>query len=207
MGRAWPWLATFVGGLLFITLLSRISFSDFSGLIREADKPLLVLAVLVGLTTTILRALRYCFFFPSPDRFYILYGVFALLRLINYCLPFRTGELASLALLKKLRLSPTISETSPVWLIIRLTDLAAVAFLFSLILALEGTVLRTGPVVGWSILFLALVSLGGLAATPATGRRLAQKIATRTKRNWLRNHLARLIQGFDRLNHRSIGLA
>jgi uncharacterized membrane protein YbhN (UPF0104 family) len=54
-------------------------------------------------------------------------------------MPFRTGEIAALGVLKKTGLSPTVMESSSVWLVLKATDvLAACCLIVPLVLPIAG---------------------------------------------------------------------
>jgi uncharacterized membrane protein YbhN (UPF0104 family) len=111
------WLMSLAGPALFALLLSQVSVAELVEVLSQAQPAFIVAAVLFGLAATVVRVVRFYHFFPAPGRWLELYAAFASVRAINYVLPFRSGELAALALLKKRRLAPSIAETSPVWLI------------------------------------------------------------------------------------------
>lgn len=62
---------------------------------------LLIEAILVGLSATILKAARFGLFFPASRRWLGLYGLFAVLRVLYYLLPFNSGGIVYLSALKK----------------------------------------------------------------------------------------------------------
>lgn len=139
--RGWhsSWLRNgvmlFIGASLFSVLFSHISINDLVTVLSRADGSYLSVAILAGFTVSVLRTIRYGRFFPARGRWINLYGAFALMRLLNSALPFRSGELVSLSILKKYRLSPNIAETVPVWILLRVTDVIIISTLFFLALA------------------------------------------------------------------------
>ncbi len=108
-------------------LLRGVSFEEFVEVARRGNVGWIAVCFALGVLATTARALRYAQFFDSSDRLVRIYGVFATARLVSYLLPFRTGELVLLGMLKKQGLAPTIAETAPVWLLLRLSDICALA--------------------------------------------------------------------------------
>lgn len=132
--RVWVML-TFSFSILLI-LISQISFHDFIKSISNVNQLVLIAAILVGLSSTMLKAARFGFFFPPSGRWLGLYGLFAVLRVFYYLLPFNTGEVVYLSALKKYNFSPSITETAPAWFFLRVTDIIALSFWFLIILFL-----------------------------------------------------------------------
>lgn len=128
-GRRWTlWITSSIGLLLFAWLLSRVSLRELAGVLSRADPWMLTAAFACGLAATFFRCLRYRQFFFEADlrrSWPSLYGAFAAMRLLHLAMPLRTGELAALGLLKQHGLSPSIAETLPGWLLLRLSDAAA----------------------------------------------------------------------------------
>ena len=122
-------LGIVLGVCVMAVLLREVSFEEFVEVARRGNVVLVVVCFSAGLIATIARALRYAQFFDYPGRLVCIYGVFATARLVSYLLPFRAGELALLGMLKKQGLAPTIAETTPVWLLLRLSDICTLAAL------------------------------------------------------------------------------
>ena len=194
------WLMFLAGLALFALLLSQVSVAELVEVLSQAQPAYIVAAVMFGLAATVVRVVRFYHFFPAPGRWLELYAAFASVRAINYVLPFRSGELAALALLKKRGLAPSIAETSPVWLMLRAADVAA------LLVLLAGAVLVAGPVVidDWrmaaAVLAAAAASVGGLAALPILARGLARRPSATKKAGWIGARLADLRKGLARID-------
>lgn len=129
--RVRTFVATVFGIAIITYLITRLSWPEALRTLSTADLGLLFAAVALGMTTTTVRVFRFGSFFAPSGRWLGLYGCFAELRLLAYALPFRTGDIAALGLLRQRRLSPPVAETVPAWLVIRLSDLLA---LFALVL-------------------------------------------------------------------------
>lgn len=158
------------GILLLQWLLNQVSTNQVLDILARVEPIWLALAVLAGLVATMLRALRYRQFFGATQSRLRLYGVFAFGRGIVSALPFRTGELVMLGLLKRNGLSPPMAETAPVWLFLRMTDIAVLTVLASLtvLFSSDDPLLRHG--VAWfalvTIVGLGLLALIGWWTTP-----------------------------------------
>lgn len=119
------WVMPAFGIILFVIIINQISWKELLNVISNVDLLYLVPALIFGISTTVLKTIRYGYFFPAPGRWVNLYGTFAFSRLMYYVLPFNTGEVAYLSLLKKHKFSPTIAETVPTWIFLRITDVIA----------------------------------------------------------------------------------
>lgn len=126
-----------IGTGLLTVLLRHVSLSQLAEVLSRADVRYLLTAFLVGLATTAFRTIRYGCFFPARGRWLELYGAFAFMRLLNFALPFRSGEMVFLGMLKKYRLSPSIAETAPVWLLLRATDVGILSVLCAFTLSVS----------------------------------------------------------------------
>lgn len=160
-----PWGVLLLGLALLCVLLSQISLSTLGEVFREADWRFLSCALLLGLATTLIRALRYGLFYLPRDRWLELYGVFSVMRLVNAVMPMRTGEIASVVILKKSRFAPSVAEVSPVWVFLRVTDVGALGLLLVVLLGFG----RVREFFHWSrpaflAALIALVVAVGLAA-------------------------------------------
>lgn len=146
-----------VGVGLFVVVASHISFSEFVGVLTGANLVYLCVAVLGGVAATVFRTIRYGYFFPPGERWLKLYGAFALMRLVNAALPFKSGEGIALGMLKKYRLSPSIAETTPVWVLLRVTDLAALSIWFTVglsVISIDKGLYGMVDSVRWLLLFV-----------------------------------------------------
>lgn len=133
--RIYVWIMLIFGISLFVILLKQVSINELVAVLSRADARYLFAALVAGFTATIFRTVRYAAFFPVPGRWLDLYGAFSLMRLLNFALPFRSGEVIFLKMLKKYRFSPSIAETAPAWLLMRVTDVAALTLWFTFALS------------------------------------------------------------------------
>lgn len=115
------------GIILFAIIINKISWKEFLDIISSVDLRYLFAAIIIGISSTLFRTIRYGYFFPAPGRWLNLYGAFAFSRLMYYVLPFNSGEVVYLSVLKKYKFSPTIAETAPTWVFLRITDVIALA--------------------------------------------------------------------------------
>ncbi|MDA8019773.1 MAG: flippase-like domain-containing protein [Thermoanaerobaculia bacterium] len=197
--RGWTrWLTLALGLALLGWVLSRASLDELARVLVEADPLLLVMTIGLGLLATALRSLRYAVFFP-PGRdlahWRRLYGAFALSRLLNVVMPLRSGELASLGLLKSQGLAPTIAETLPVWLVIRGSDVLALALWL-----VPASLLLTLPV-GWPAMqWVVLAVLGALVAAAVGGVLFRMwQVRESDGSGWLHGRLRAFGEGWHRV--------
>lgn len=157
--RVWVMLA--FGLSLFGILLSQISLKEFLNVFSSIDIRYFAAAFIAGISSTVFKSIRFGYFFPAPGRRVSLYGIFAFLRVLYYLLPFNTGELVYLSVLKKYRFSPTITETAPTWFFLRLTDIIALSIWIIVVLFLSPL---TGSLYGkiYSVRWLIIGLAGGL---------------------------------------------
>lgn len=163
------WLMLVVGLGLLTVLLRHVSLKELTTVLSRADTRYLLTAFLAGLTATVFKAIRYACFFPVRGRWLELYSTFALMRLLNFVLPLRSGEVVFLGLLKKYRLSPSIAETAPVWLLLRVTDVVALSIWFAFAMGVASLPVRFDESVQWVGWVLIAVSTGALAAIVCLG--------------------------------------
>jgi uncharacterized membrane protein YbhN (UPF0104 family) len=197
-GRRRKWATVLLGGVLFLALLTQVSWSDLSSALAGARVDLAGAAVVIGLVATVIRAARFNYFFRSRGRLVELYGVFALLRLINYVLPFRSGEVAALFLLKKRNLSPTVAETSPVWVLLRVADVAALLTLLAAMLNVGVSAYATEGTVVWVTALLAALSILLLALAPKLLGLLFARYHDNASGRWLASRLSSVAAGLGR---------
>jgi len=188
------WVTLAVGLLLLAWVLSQVSLPQLATVLRHADAPMLAAALALGLLATALRAIRYTLFFPGHSRWLNLYGAFALMRLLNLAMPLRTGEVAFLGLLKRHGLAPSIAETLPVWLVLRLTDVSSLALLL-LAASLHPARPEEWPAAHWIVLALAVAMALSAVATVA----IAARYRTRDAATWLSSRLAAFRAGWSRV--------
>lgn len=183
-----------LGALLMIVLLRYVSIEQFVGVARRGHVGWIAVCCAAGLLATVFRVVRFGLFFGSSRHCVPMYGVFATTRLLNYLLPFRTGELALLALLKQYKLAPTIAETTPVWLLLRLSDVGALATLSVIgfgVFAFDVGLARAG--------WLLMAVFGGCAvAFLAVAAWVTQRRTT--PGSWWRGRLSSFRQGFRHLH-------
>ncbi len=133
--RVWIMLA--FGLSVFGILLSQISIKEFLNVFSSVNIGYFAIAIIAGISSTVFKSIRFGYFFPAPNRRVSLYAIFAFLRVLYYLLPFNTGELVYLSVLKKYRFSPTITETAPTWFFLRLTDIIALSIWIIVVLFLS----------------------------------------------------------------------
>lgn len=193
-------LMMIVGITLFVVLLRHISFKEFTEVLSHADMRYLSIAVLAGIASTVVRTIRYGYFFLSrvQSRWLTLYGTFALLRFLYFILPFRSGEFVSLGILKKNQLSPSIAETLPVWMLLRITDLTALSILFAFVLSVSGSSdIFDGKMqlVRWLLISISTISVVFILWLAKSGR----KFGCNYSNNWISKRLFAIRTGLDRL--------
>lgn len=193
--RVWVMLA--FGISLLLILISQISFHDFIKSISNVNPLVLIAAILVGLSATILKAARFGFFFPPSGRWLGLYGLFAVLRVLYYLLPFNSGEIVYLSALKKYKFSPSITETAPTWFFLRVTDIIALSFWFLIILFLvpfKGNLFGEMYSFRWIIIGIAVMMLLISFLIPFW----VPKIKIEKTESWISKKVALLQAGFRR---------
>ena len=188
------WLSIVGGLVLFGVVLSRVSMGDLTDAFSRARLGQLAAALVLALLTTVLRTLRFSAIYPPGNRWLDAYGLFALLRLISYVLPLRSGEIVSLGLLKQRGLAPTMVETSAAWFLIRLSDLLALG----LLLLLAVTLHSSGDDARWDVVGRAVtaalaIALVGGGLLFGGWRRLGPRVAGDGS-GWL----ARRARAFDK---------
>jgi hypothetical protein len=158
------WIALIIGIALFGGLLWYVTPAELWRLIQQVDFTFVVLALTVKLGGTVIRTLQFGLFSDISGRFLSTYGIFSLTRLLTIALPFRAGEVILLTLLKRAKLSPTIAGTIPIWVVLRVCDLIALAALFSLFIGLSDVAKEYSSVgylaLGGAALALALLHIG-----------------------------------------------
>lgn len=121
------WFMLLFGISIIIYLITNISIAEFVNFFLKVNIVLFIIAIITGLTATVIRTLRFEYYFPSNGRILSLYGIFAIMRVFYYVLPFNTGEVVYLTVLKKYRFITSITETAPTWLFLRITDIIALS--------------------------------------------------------------------------------
>jgi uncharacterized membrane protein YbhN (UPF0104 family) len=200
--RASRWGGALLGVALLVVLVRSTTIRDLSTVFSRGRVDLLVVAVLAGLLATQFRVSRYTAFFPAPGRWLDLYGTFAMLRAVNYVLPFRSGEVVALFLLKKRRLAPGVSEALPAWVLLRIGDLLA---LFLLVTAVSLTVRLHEDRAAWlttAFLLLSVVAFGGMLALVVLGRRLRPSTGDAEPEGWIARRWTSIRLGLGHLRSR-----
>lgn len=191
------WLMLLGGLSIFVYLINKISLVDFLNNILNVNKFYFVAALLVGISVTVFKTIRFEFFYPAAGRWLGLYGIFALLRVLYYVLPFNTGEIVYLTMFKKYQFTPTITETAPTWFFLRLTDIIALGLWFTVVLFLvpfSGNLFGEMYSFRWIIIGIAGTMLIVILALPF----LIPKLRKSKKENWFANKMNMLRSGFSR---------
>ena len=191
------WVVLAFGLSLFLIIIRQISLEDFLEVFSNVNIGFLLLAFIVGLSATVFKTIRYGYFFPPKDRWLSLYGSFGIMRVLFYVLPFHSGEIVSLNLLKKYRFSPTITETAPTWLFMRITDVIAVSLWFTAALAFTpstGILYGKLNTVRWIIIGISIGLIFLMMSLPFW----ISKISFGNSSNWMLNRLSLLKSGFER---------
>jgi hypothetical protein len=159
------WLATLVGLGALVVLIWYASPVRIWEVLRQTKPDFVLLSWGIGFLATSFRTWRYGLFIPISHKLRLAYGVFSISRLLNIALPFRSGEIVVLALLKKTGLAPTIAESLPVWAVLRIGDFAALSAWFCAIAGIS-VLGRQYRMVGWTALALALASIALIYIAP-----------------------------------------
>ena len=192
------WIMFLFGLSIFIFLLSRISIRDLILVLSNVNAGYFIIAFILGISATIFKTIRFGYFFPpAPERRLNLYGTFSFLRFIYYLLPFNSGELVYLGVLKKYRFTPTIAETAPTWIFLRLSDIIAITIWFSVSLSFTNI---SGDLYGrmysfrWIIISISLILVILIFTFPFWIPKISFKISN----NWLDQRIKVLKSGFTR---------
>jgi uncharacterized membrane protein YbhN (UPF0104 family) len=151
-------VTSLIGILLLAFLIWYASPSKVFETLKGADFRLIVAAWVTTIIATIARTIRFAIFVHIRRMLLRTYAVFSVARLLNLALPFRTGDLAMLALLKRVGLARSIAHLLPVWLLLRTTDALALATWFCGAVALS-TIGREYLPAGISIVIIAFFAL------------------------------------------------
>ncbi|MEM7502620.1 MAG: lysylphosphatidylglycerol synthase transmembrane domain-containing protein [Pseudomonadota bacterium] len=193
-----------LGGTFFLSLLAGASVlglmvwfvppGQLFAVLATGNGSLIAVACAVSLSSTLLRTYRYLVFFSADDRFARAYSVFSLSRFLNLAFPFRTGDLAVLAILKRNRLSPSIAETAPVWMVLKAADALAITIWFSVIVGMSAFAERYFAF-GAVAVIGALGLMVGLQFAPSllSGRRRARA------GGWVGSRLEALLDGLEHM--------
>lgn len=199
--RRWAcWGSVAAGSIVLGALLCQVSLHDVWSVVQTFQIPVVIAGVVCGLLATPLRALRFGLVFPPRRGRIGLYAVFGLSRLLNILLPMRTGELASLTLLKRSGFVASISEAVPAWLLFRLADVAALSLWLTAAMALHTA---GGPslAVWYGLLGLTV----GLFLAWSMLVRWSLTHEPVSREGWFAGRLLSLQLGFRRLDRRTRG--
>lgn len=191
------WIIPVFGLLLFILILSQISFKEFINVITRIDIRFFIIGFIAGFTSTVFRTIRYAYYFPARERWFSLYGAFALSRLMYFALPFNSGDLVYLNVLKKYRFSPSIAETAPVWILLRLTDVIALSIWLIIaltIIPVHGKLYEEMNTYRWLIIGICLIMMIFILAIPFWINRIPFK----SSNSWLSDRLQAIRAGINR---------
>lgn len=189
------WTVPIIGFVVFILILRNFSWDNFRTLVSSVSLWYLAAAFLVGYTSTIFRIFRFTYFFPAPGRALNLYGAFAFLRMMYLFLPFNSGEMVYLGVLKKYKFIQSIAEAAPVWLYLRLKDiisLASWALLVMILFSGNSIILNGIQNYKWLLLIIAgflILLVGGLPI-------LVPRISFSISNQWLSGRIALFQMGF-----------
>lgn len=154
-------------------------WGDIIALWQRAGLLPLTTALLLLLSTYVLRTWRIYDYFPSETRgrFPVLFRLVQIHNLLNIMLPFRSGE-TSFPLLMKKEFDVRLARGTSALLVMRLFDLHAL-----LAAAGIGLVLKSGTALAWVlwVLFLALPIIAFIVRKPVfqlAGRTLPKKLKT-----------------------------
>jgi uncharacterized membrane protein YbhN (UPF0104 family) len=111
-----------LGATLLYFVIQHVSWEGLVSTLSTASWPLLFVSLLLALLSTLCRAARFAVLLGGTHRMGKLYAAFATLRFLKFALPFHSGELAFLGLLKGYGIVPTIAEILPLWVLLRATD-------------------------------------------------------------------------------------
>lgn len=197
-GKLRIWITLIFGISLFLILISLISLKDLLFVFSNFNLGYFLAAFVVGISGTVIKTIRYGSFYPAPGRCLKLYGVFTLLRFIYYLLPFNAGEFVYLTVLKKYKFSPTITETIPTWVFIRMTDVIALTMWFVLTITfshLSGNLFNEMYHLRWIFIGISLVFIAFMFSLPLW----ISKISLGKSSNWFSRKLDLLKAGFVRM--------
>lgn len=179
-----------MGVLLFAALVWYASPGKILAMFKTADYRLILTAWAVRILATVVRTARFSLFVRIRGNVFRAFAVFSFGRLLNMALPFRTGDFAMLAVLKRAQFAPTIAHLLPVWLLLRVTDALALAVWFSAAVALS-TFGRQYLPAGITVIVIALCTLFFLHyAIHLVPRRFLEN-----RSNWLVGRLAAIVDG------------
>jgi len=196
-------LTLLAGAVLLGLVLAHVSLPELGRVLGRARIPIVVAAVLLGVLPNAFRATRYQCVFPAPGRWLDLFEFFSILKVVNYVLPFRSGEVVALVTLKKKGLSPTVAETAPAWMVLRVLDFTALLALVALMIPALPELEIGAALVRWTLGFLVL-SLAILVVVVFYAKRSAAEESSAGRGGWIASRLSAFRAGFAHI--RSPGL-
>ncbi|MBL27015.1 MAG: hypothetical protein CMM50_05620 [Rhodospirillaceae bacterium] len=194
-----PWLLGVIGVGLFALVASRISIDALVDRLDQFDPLYVVAALLIAFGSTVTRAVRYQYFFPAPGRWFDLCLLFSLIRAANFVLPFRSGEVLALYLLKKFGFAPTLAELSPTWIMFRVYDLVALMFIFALMFVLVSSDGAIGAGVAYEAGAAVLFAVALVAGFHVAVRLLPRMVGFGGTHGWMAGRIRAVASGLDRI--------
>jgi uncharacterized membrane protein YbhN (UPF0104 family) len=192
------YVVSIIGVLLFVGVIYFTSWRNFSEILVGMDYLYLSIAIFFGIIATFIRSLRFRFFFLTNLSHFHTYAAFAWIRVVNYVMPFRSGEIVALMILKRGGFSSTITEISPVWLLMRIADFTGL-FIIMTLATLASSVGSSLFAVGTSAAMAAVLVLVSLLFNVASRRMLDWAETRWGRRSWAQNRIGLLRQGLARL--------
>ena len=141
--------------------LSQIKIDQFIHVLLQSSFGWLFLGLVVSVFNIFIRAYRFHVLTPSKNpSFNDLFKVQCLFSIITYLLPFKSGEVSFIYLMKK-RLQVQLEESAAMLVIARVADYMIVSFLFFIVLSLvwERIPYKVGIVILPVILILIFIFL------------------------------------------------
>jgi uncharacterized membrane protein YbhN (UPF0104 family) len=167
--------------------------------LARAHYAYVAVALVLALITNVFRVLRFNYLYPVQGRWLDAYGVFALYRLINYVLPFHSGELVVLGMLKQRKFIPTLAETSAGWFLMRVCDLLALLILLTVVSAMNFSTVMADPNFTWVYIIIVLMAGTLFLAIPLGGKFLLRQPASGAHGGWFAHRFRDFVKGLGRI--------
>jgi hypothetical protein len=197
---SWLRWGTVGGGfILFAVLVAQVSWADFGRVLSRAHYAYVAAALMLGLIQNGFRILRFNYLYPVQGRWLDVYGLFALLRLINYVLPFRSGDIVALGMLKQRKFVSTVAETSPGWFLIHVCDLVALLILLTVVSAMNFSTVVVDPKFRWVYVTIVLIAGTLFLAIPVGGKFLLRQRSSGICGGWLARRFQDFVKGLSRI--------
>jgi uncharacterized membrane protein YbhN (UPF0104 family) len=193
------WGTVVVGLILFAVLMAQVSWAEFGRVLSRVEYIYVAVALVLGLITNMFRVLRFNYLYPVQGRWLDAYSVFALYRFINYVLPFHSGELVALGMLKQRKLVSTVAETSAGWFLMRVCDLVALLLLVTVVGAMNFSTVVADPNFTWVYITIALIAGTLFLAIPLGGKFLLRQPASDTHGGWFAHRVRDFVKGLSRI--------